>query len=89
MCVEGVWGCLFTYFILYHSVLRPGTAQYCKSNKSKGCQKCIKTPKMEIKPKHRKNKKQTKTKNKNKTNKKTNTKQNKELASRDGHGGLT
>ena len=29
----------FLFFYLYHSALRPGTAQYCKSNKLKGGQK--------------------------------------------------
>ena len=30
---------IYLFIYLYHSALRPGTAQYCKSNKLKGGQK--------------------------------------------------
>ena len=65
----------FYFIYLYHSALRPGTAQYCKNNKLKGGQK----------QQNSKNNKE----NKRKTQKKQTPKQTMELASQDGNGGLT
>ena len=53
-----MWNEDFIYIYLYHLALRPGTAQYCKSNKLKGGQK----------QQNSKNKEENKRKNTEKTN---------------------